>query len=104
MNRDDLRFHERGPSVPPDEPTALNKERAGHGAKHVVRPRTREGTRLLGAPIRDQRLVVATANICESAKGSSVLRAKGADRPGQNGKVTGVASQISRLAVVDHPV
>ncbi|MCG8455563.1 MAG: tyrosine-type recombinase/integrase [Holophagales bacterium] len=34
MKGDDLRFHERRPSVPPDEPTALNEERAGHGAKH----------------------------------------------------------------------
>ena len=47
MKGDDLRFYERGPSVPPDEPTALNEERAGHGAKHEpcgLEPARRRGS------------------------------------------------------------
>ena len=44
------------------------------------------------------------ANISEPAKGSSILRAKGADRPVQRGTVAGACSLTSRLVVVRHPV
>ena len=68
----ELELHERGSPVPPGEPTALNKERAGHRRLRAsARSRARESKRLLVAPNRIERQVVTMANVSESAQGPS---------------------------------
>ena len=96
----DLPFHERGPSVPPDESTALNQERAGQCAKPERAAPIREDSRSLAVPSRDsarQWLWLTHVNQRRDRQEAGPKGLKGlANRPGGRGCVPETAARGRR--------